>query len=516
MRHLFKPQAIGLLCLLALALGAVSCDKEVEPAKLPDAQEIHCEAGDHPTLTFTVSSSWQLSSNAIWCRFITSSGEVQDMSGNQGTHTITLRITDEQIKMEPTFAEITMKMDGHEAVIATVERAADQYYMNLYDVNDTKSESIELGYGQYIPFRIEANFRFAAVDYPEWVEFSNGGVTGAPGQVTESMARIVTDGHRERYPITVEDGYKVTFSDESGENTFTFPITYSGMGEDDISFSGPTNSNFGWEVSLDGKCFRQQDETTDTTITFENELKFTIATLNDDFEILCFEQVVDRGIPSYEYDVEWIDFNNETMALTVDASEAVRYGMVMVMPRATYNNISSDIAGNIFEIDYTSGIGLQTVKYDYLKYVLIEFTQTDFAERDPYDGMYVYHSLTICEIPCTPYTTTSVMEQYDVTEAYTCPFPIPVDNKRPNIIINPRIEGWDTESVTNGTATVEFYYKGERLKQSEGEYELGENKDEVMAVQLIGPKGDFDEEVYALFKVGNEPRKLLVVTPPTI
>lgn len=515
MRKLFNIKISTLFTATLLLFTLASCGKE-ETHILPNAKEIICNAGDHPTITFTVTGNWQLSSDAIWCKFITSAGELQDMSGHAGTHTITMHITDEQIRKEPTFANITMKMGSNHAVIATVERGPDKLYMKIFDVTDTEKSSIELGYDGYIPFHIEANFRFAAVEYPEWVEFYGGSVTGVPGEITEGMARIIPDGYRERYPIDIEDGYTVKFSDEKGENIFEFPITYKGMGSDDITLEGPTANSYGWEVSLDGKKFRQHDDSNNTTINIDNELEFTICALNDDFEIITFERVVDRGIASYDDNVKWIHFDESSMILTIDATDKTRYGMVMAFPRAIYNKIRTDIMGSLFELDYTSGIGLETLRYDYLKYVLIEFTQTDFTERDPYYGMYVYHSLTTLEIPCEEYDNSSVMEQYGVTEAYTCPFPNPRDGKTPSIIIDPRIEGWDTVTFCDGDASVEFYYRGERLMQSEGEIEMGENKDEVMAARLIGPSEGFEEEVYAVFKVNNVAKKLLVVTPPTL
>lgn len=515
MKSLSLIKRVVLALLPIISIGMASCESEEAPAGvIPNAKEIICNAGDRPSFSFYVEGSWQLSSDATWCKFITSAGEVLDMSGNAGSHTINLRITDENIKDKPTFANITMKMGSNTGIIARVERGANKLYMRIYDITDTPINAIEIGYVDWVPFRIEANFRFAAVDYPEWVEFEGGAVTGVPGEQTEAMVRIVSNGEREQFPITEEDGYTITFSDESGDNIFTFPITYKGMSNFDLTFEGPTKENFGWEVSLDGNTFRQTDSSTGMAVSYENELQYTITSFNNDYEILLFEKVVDRGIPTYELDAKWMSFNKETATLTVDATNDTRYGMVMALPRGTYNKIRADIMGSIFELDYTSGIGLQTVIFEYMDFVLIEFTQTDFNERGAYDGMYVYHSLTAYEIPCEPYTNAEIISEYGAEQAFTCPFPLPRDGKTPSIIIDPRIEEWTTDTFTEGRASAEFYYRGERLKMSEGEYEMGENKDEVMAAQLFGPSEGFDEEVYVVFKLDGIAKKLLVVTPP--
>lgn len=528
MKKLFNISFLSVITLVVMMIGGVSCEKEPHIAQLPNMKKIICIAGDRPSFSFSIGVSWQLSSDATWCKFITSAGEVLDMSGNAGSHVVTLKITDENIKNEPTFANITIKADGKAAIIVNVERGANELYMRLYDVTDTPKESIELGYNAWIPFRIEANFRFALTDYPAWVELgvNNGdgikpttSITGVPGEQTEAYARIICNNDRERYVITKDDGHKVTFSDEMGDTTISFPIIYQGMGPEYISFVGPTDQYYGWEVSLDGKMFRQNNEATETLTTFNDKLEYDIIAHDDVYQVLYFEQVVDRGIPSYVYYGEdnsksWMHFDKQSCTFSVDATDHTRRGMALVMPIAHYNRIRGDIMGNLFELDYTSGIGIQTLANDFLKYVFIEFTQMDFNEPDPYYGMSAYHSLTIYDIPCEEYHDSSVMEQYGVTEAYTCPFINSVEGKKPGLIVDPRIEGWTTLSHEGGVASAEVWYKGEKLKISENEYYIGENKDEVLALHLWGPNSDFTEDVHIVFTLDKEPKKLLVVTPP--
>lgn len=516
MKRVDNIRLVTLFVALCMTLGLLSCEKEPQIAELPNLKEIHCNAGDRPSFTFSVGANWQLSSDAIWCKFITSGGELLDMAGSAGTHTITLRITNDDIKTEATYANITIKAGGKQAIIARVERGPSVLYIKVYDITDTPKSAIELGYIDWIPFRIEANFRFAATDYPEWMEFEGGSLTGIPGERTESMARIVPDGIREQYPITAEDGYTVTFSDESGTRTFEIPIVFNGMGNDDLTFVGPTEDTFGWEVSLDGTTFQQYNEASSTTLKFNNELQYAITAYNNDYEIVCFEKVVDRGIPSYKEGANWISFDKSDMTLTVGATDKMRHGLVMALPRGIHNKVRGDIMGHLFEMDSTSGIELETIVYDYLQFVLIEFTQKDLEVTDPYYGMYVYHSLTTYEIPCAPYTDSAIMEQYGVTDAFSCPFANSVPDKKPGIIINPLIEAWTTLNQESGIATVEVWHAGQQLKISDGEYYVGENKDEELAIHLWGPKDGFTEDVHIIFKVDGVAKKLLVVTPPVM
>ncbi len=502
--------SIAIMLIAALALTSCSDNERGKNGAFPEPQTIECQAGELPSFSFTVDESWQLTSNAIWCTFRTPSGKLQDMSGGAGKHTITLDISEDGIKREPTTATITMKMAGKEAVVATVIRAGESLVLTVYNAAGKLSEVIELGYEEYIKFSVEANFRFAATDFPAWVEFEGGAVTGGSGERVECAARIVSDGDRERYAISREDGHVITFADEMGKTTFDIPVVFNGMGDDDITIVSPTGTTFGWEVSLDGKSYRQADSEEE----YGGKLQYKIVARNDDYEVICFEMKVERGIPTYIPDAEWIEYDYATSTISIDAATETRYGMVMAFPMGIYNDIKSDIMAAIFELDYSSGIGIETIKYDYLKYTLIDFVQRDFSAIGEEDGMYVYHSLTAYEIPCVEYHNTAIMEQYGVSEGYECPFVNSVEGKKPGVIIDPRIENWNSSTQETGRATAELWYKGEPLKISENEYYVGENKDENMAVHLWGPATDYTENVYIVFKLDGVAKKLLVVTPP--
>ncbi len=525
----------ALMLVIAFALGATSCEKEIH-SEVPGAITIECKAGENPTLTFNAGDKWQLSSNATWCKFITSAGSMQEMAGGAGMHTITLEISDENNGNNWSTAEITMKMGGNTGIIATVKRHPKELYMKLNDISESPKTAFEIGYIDYVPMYVEANFRFTATKIPDWVdvkqineetgEESSGSITGVPGQRSYVQLRIVNDNNRERYPITVDDGYVIKFSDEDGSVEFEFPIIYAGMGSQNLLFVGPTELNYGWEVSLDGKEFRQHDQSNNTVTKFSDELQFEIIAHNDEFDILYLEQSIERGIPSYKhigsnaYDNlneknSWIHFDKEAQTLTIDESNTPRYGLVMALPRGVYNKIRADIGTYIYGVDGASGIDLPTIADDYKKYVIIEFTQHDLAEQDPYAGMYIYHSITTLEISATEYTSTSVMEEYGVSEAYTCPFVNSIEGKKPGIVINPRIEKWDTLNFEEGNASVELYHNGKQLKMSDDEYYVGENTNEEMSVYLWGPKDGWQmEDVYIVFNVDGVAKKLLVVTPP--
>ena len=131
--------------------------------------------------------------------------------------------------------------------------------------------------------------------------------------------------------------------------------------------------------------------------------------------------------------------------------------------------------------------------------------------------MHIYHSITAFDIPATRYNS-DITDKYGVIEAYIAPFVNSIPGKIPSIVINPRIEGWNTANYDTGIASAEVWYKDELLKVSDKEYYIGENVDELLSLELSGPKEGFEiggENIYIVFKVNNEAKKLLVVTPPT-
>lgn len=510
----------------SVAFSAISCGGE-EPTtpQLPNMQVIKCSAGDCPSFVFTANNNWRLSSDAVWCKFQTSGGNLQDISGRAGTHEIKLSISNEQIKNSVTYANITIIMGSNKAVLARIERDPDKFDLKVYDITGTPTNGVvQISYKDYTPIVVWANFDFEVVDYPEWVEILGDDIVGRADEQTEAYLRIVPDGNRERYPITEEEGHRIVFSDLEGnpDKTFSFAIVYNGMGKDVIAITGPTENEFGWEITPDGKTFSQVTAD-DRTVTYENELLYKIIAHNDVYDMVYIENVIERGIPSFivytEEDNCWMHFDKERMALSVDATERTRYGYVMALPRDVYDNLGEDLkSGILFEMDISSSIELPVLKDKYLKYMVASFTQFGTVEADSATQMHIYHSLTAYDIPALHYTDSAVMEQYGVSEAYIAPFINSIPNKQPCIVINPRIEGWTTENFDAGNVGVEVWYKGNLLSMSEKEYYVGENVDELLSLHLYGPKAGFEiggENIYAVFKVDGEAKKLLVVTPPT-
>jgi hypothetical protein len=528
--NILRVTFIQLIAIVFVAIVGVSCQDDIVTTTTTTPIEV--KAGDKPTITFTAQGDWHLSSNQLWCTFITPAGELLEMSGSTGQHTITLKISDLNNGMESSEAKIAIRIDGQTKTLATIKRQPNTPYIKLYNENGEATTSLKLGYKEWVTTRIESNFRYAAIDIPEWVEVGtkheNGtievttSITGAPGETTEVLLRIVNDGKRETYTISEEDGKSITFANNNG-TTIQLPITYAGMGTNYLTFAGPTAYTYGWEVSLDGTTFRQADPESGAITTIEDSLQYTITAQDNNYAIVFFENRIERGIPNYvcygEGDNDcWMHFDKQAQSLSIDSHNgAPRYGIVLALPVGIDQGINSDYKSNIVEIDYTSGIGLEAITATYAEYIIADLMQHDLEPKGDYYGMYAYHSLTALDIYCAPHTDSELSAKYGVEEIYITDFVNPVDNKRPGVIVDPRIENWTTQTFEQGIASAEVWLGDKQLKMSEGEYYLGENTDERMAIHLWGPNDGWNgQNMVVIFKVNNEAKKILVVTPPSV
>ena len=143
MKSLHLSKIWSMILLVSMTLSAISCgsEEEVTP-ELPNMQVIKCSAGDLASLVFTANNNWRLSSDAVWCKFETSGGKFQDISGSAGTHEIKLSIGSEQIKDRVTTANVTIIMGSKRAVIARIERDPDKFDLKVYDITGTPTNGV--------------------------------------------------------------------------------------------------------------------------------------------------------------------------------------------------------------------------------------------------------------------------------------------------------------------------------------------------------------------------------------
>lgn len=381
---------IGLIMAICVSACSDGDDDATSAPVFPETKSISCNAGETKEFTFDANLDWRLTSSAIWCKFEKDGIDEVTLSGTAGKQTVIIKVSDDDQKVdEASVAKLELAMGDKKAIIAEVTRSAQGYELKIYDAEGNEINQLELGYQTYIPFKVKANFRFAASNFPEWVTLENGSLVGVANKEVEGGLKIVEDKNREKYPIEASDANVITFSDEAGKASYSFPVFYKGMTPGKIDITAPSNNAYGWTVSLDGKTFTQGGSITEgSSITIQDKMPFTITTAEDKYEIVLLETGNDGNIYVMETedpDQEWMHYerNGGNVNLTIDPLNPLigkeRSGYVLAFTKDEYESIKNNLPDAIIEKDQ----GKVDIAYKYQQInLMVQFTQKESQEID--------------------------------------------------------------------------------------------------------------------------------------
>ena len=371
------------------ACGLASCSDDDESAAapvFPELQSFSCNIGETKEFTFEANTNWTLESSELWCKLVSGENEGFVLTGSAGTQTVTIRATDEGATVDAaSVAKLWLTMGMQRTVIGEVTRSALGSELKIYDMEGNELEALTVGYDDFEPFKVKANFHFAVTGTPNWVEVEGGSLIGVSNQEVEGGLRVVQDGTVEKYPVAATDNKMIVFSAEDGKASFSFPLVYAGMDPMDIDVTAPSGNRYGWTVSMDGKNFAQEGgQGTSGSSTYTNRIPFTVKVLNDDYEFVYLEEWEDfsgtKNISLIDPSMLWLHCEGEKgdISLRVDENEpqyAVvpaeeRTGYVLAFSRAEYESIKDNLEANIVE----NG----DIKYAYQqRNLLIQITQKE-------------------------------------------------------------------------------------------------------------------------------------------
>lgn len=521
----------GMSWIMALAMMFIvsftSCSDDKEEGAttpvFPEEQAISCNADETKVLTFDANMTWQLSSTAaIWCKFEVNGEDKEVVKGEAGKQSITIKVTDAAQEIGKTSeAQLKLDMSGETKVIATVTRSAKGYSLKIYDAEGneiTTEQGLEVGYKKQISFTVKANFRFAATSFPEWVILDGGSMAGEVNDKEEGELKIQAtngltvkeNGEYEKWPVEAGKDSKnvITFADEAGNASFSFPVFFKGMGAEDINITEPElNSRYGWNVSLDGKTFKLAGSMDggENVITFNDKMEFTVVSLKDEYEVVLLDafnhrQTGKKVIEEMNSYSSWIKYtkNGNKVTLTVNAlnPDMERYNSrecyALVIPKAQYEQIEEDIVANLVT---TNEEGDQDLVYIYgQNNLLINLVQ----EEEKADG----ESFEILKggympLTCNKVTDESILNKfhdYSVTAVYSVE--VPKTENYNNVSINPLLSNW---SNTNGYS---IYNTKDDSENTEVVPEPGENN---IAIDVP------ENPIYIVFKDKNGVNKKILM-----
>lgn len=371
------------------ACGLASCSDDDESAAapvFPELQSFSCNIGETKEFTFEANTNWTLESSELWCKLVSGENEGFVLTGSAGTQTVTIRATDEGATVDAaSVAKLWLTMGMQRTVIGEVTRSALGSELKIYDMEGNELEALTVGYDDFEPFKVKANFHFAVTGTPNWVEVEGGSLVGVSNQEVEGGLRVVQDGTVEKYPVAATDNKMIVFSAEDGKASFSFPLIYAGMDPMDIDVTAPSGNRYGWTVSMDGKSFAQEGgQGTSGSSTYTNRIPFTVKVLNDDYEFVYLEEWEDvsgtKNISLIDPSMLWLHCEGEKgdISLRVDENEPQyarvpaeeRTGYVLAFSRAEYESIKDNLEANIVE----NG----DIKYAYQqRNLLIQITQKE-------------------------------------------------------------------------------------------------------------------------------------------
>lgn len=402
---------IMVLAMMIMTAFTACSDDDNEGNKtvvFPELANISSAAGETTELSFEASADWELSSNAGWCKF--QNGEFLEslIYGKAGKQTVTIMTSaDGQNYNEDAVAEITLKMGNASQVIYKVTRAKREYADlvvsdeagNIYDRTHPltiKGNTATSPVYTVIKAQAESGVKIGFTN-PEWLSYVIDEKAGTY-QFTFNTAN--TSGLNPKYPIT-GNSYTLTFVTEDATTAKTdkvrkveIPVVYEGLQRDAIGIS-PTYLNA--LASVTGK------ELSDDTGILE-QMQSTVTVYNDEFETVVFaatKKINDEGEEEFTYDfnstVNWLHAvtgtgsNKDKVTVTADTNRetAERAATVMIFPKAVYDEIKGDWAGNL--IDESTG----DIKASYAGNIMTSITQEGWQEQGDRIGfqalfMYAY------------------------------------------------------------------------------------------------------------------------------
>ena len=500
-------------------LSACSDDDENSAVPVfPELQSISCNAGETKDFSFEANTNWSLTTSEMWCKFVKDGVESFALSGNAGSQTVTISVTDEASSVdEASVAHLELTMGTQSVIIGEVIRSAKGSKLTVYDEAGTEIQQLTVGYGEFIPFKVQANFHFAATSLPSWIELEGGSLVGASDKVVESGLRVVQNDQDpfaydyDKYPVTADKGEVIVFTDSEGKASFSIPVIYAGMDPNTINKEFPegTSHAYNWSVSMDGTNFAQDAGSGSSTsgATFTGHLSYRVKALNDQYKFV-FGTPTTIGGMDFSTSSDWINITDDgkgNIALTANAGTEERTIYVLVFSQAQFD---------AFQEDYTAIWNGEDIADNYQYNLLIQLTQrnTESGTAGQLFGESTYYNASYQILPLetsllyggdrlnhykSAFGVSSVLEVTKPTDAQTLFITI-------NYLLNTTGQGWIVyDSEENPTTAVSV--------------EMASMDEENGTMSMMIPVSTLESEILVVFTEAAEenPRKVMVVVHPT-
>ena len=470
MKKLISKYWLVLMALVSVTLfTACSSDDDAVTPVFPQVQTIAGEAGAELDFTFDANESWSLSSDKIWCKLV--QGEKADafvINGTAGKQTIKVKITADDASKDMSVAQLFLNMGGQKVAIAEVKRSAAGYKLQVFDAagNDITETGITVGYNVYTKFTVKSNYRFAVTNTPAWVDLEGGFLVGTPNEaVVGGVSFKENQGVSAKYAIAKDGNYTITFTSEDGKAAVTVPVIYNGMTTSTMDVTYPTSSQWAvWNVSLDGKVFTQNGSSLNggdtNAFTFYNFVPFTLKTLDDDYQLVVFENT-ENGLFEDQTGAVKLQGEKGDVKLTVaPLGSGSREFLVYALPQSVFKSLENGLDG-MLEEDF------MTVKSDYDRYFLMDVVQKEEKKGDSEVTAPIVTSMGM-NVDCALTSNEDYKMYAEGLFSYTGKDVFESTVYGGYVVIYPQIDGWDPSAGAN---VVIYDFTGNSVEN----YEVGQD-----------------------------------------
>lgn len=322
--------------------------------------------GDTVTVTFSVDSDWQLSSDAMWCKV---NGLFPDTSGKAGKQSVLFVISNEGQTVDASKASISLRLGDEIRVIAVVTRKGitDAIVLGTDSINYTHGQTLTIGSSatQSLVIRkttFDSNNLYISSNV-SWFDITR----------EDSVITLTVKPEYQKYSQhSTTDS--ICFSDLKNP-MMRLNVQYTGIDAQDISIAPSTQWSL--RVSADGATYKDAMYDMNQTI-HHAPMSVVVTALNDAYTLYRATYDKERGCTLATPDtVLWFTASDDAMGnVTISFKEntgSERTGYLFVLPNAINDTLATDAEVATFLFDDATGI--PELKAECEKYLIAQFIQ---------------------------------------------------------------------------------------------------------------------------------------------
>lgn len=355
------------VALTAIFLSACNEDPQGTTPKFPsETQTFTVDTNDTVVVAFSAHSSWQLSSDAMWCKV---DGLFLDTSGKAGEQQVTFVITDDGQSVDESKANIILRMGEESGVIAIITRRG------LTDAIIIGNDSVDYKHNQTLLIGSEGVTSFSIKE----TSFDSNNLYISTTAEWLSLGRegdIITLSVKPEYTkySQANETDSICFSDKDVP-MLRLHVEYAGMEAQKIILEPATQ--WGIKVSADGSTYKNSLYDMSQEI-FDAPIQVSVTALNDAYTLYYALHDKETGCKLITSDDKlWYTVtDDESGNLTISFAENTdneRTGYLFVLPDAV--NATLNTLDEVADFLLTDTTGVAEVKAECEQYLIAEFTQ---------------------------------------------------------------------------------------------------------------------------------------------